>query len=176
VISAQLGSWDSRGFVHFEHVANLVDRIGLALPRNPTLHAFPDAARLVEGADMLVELFGVDLSDRLLTVADEFERQKEQPESVWLSTGPLESVTSFLSSCLELSPPSQSLLLFSLGRYDHIPTDEMAIRRFRYAYGGHGKLDEEDLLRFFGRFHPWGGLAFWLWEWSKVREAQAWQT
>ncbi|MBN1249881.1 MAG: hypothetical protein JXC32_19620 [Anaerolineae bacterium] len=172
VLTAALATWDARGEPHFSQVARLVDHLGVALPRNPTLHAFPDAERVLMGTDLLIELFGLELAEQVRTIAAVFELHKTRIEMLGRHRSSLDELETALSSHFHLSSAALSLLLLSLGRYDHIPTNEAAIRRLSYATGDGPQATTHDLLMLFGHFQPWGGLAYWLWDWSKVPQMQ----
>ena len=173
VVTAALATFDAVGGVHFSRVANLVDRLGIALPRNPTLHAFPNANRILSGGELLHDLFGSEPAELVGAIAAEFMRDEPEIARLVHETGPLEELRGGLHERFRLSPPSLSLLLLSVGRYDHIPTDEVAIHRFGSALGGDVTVAPDRLYELFGPFQPWGGLAYWLWDWSKVPEFRA---
>lgn len=170
VITAVLTTWDKKGEPHFGLAATLIDRLGFPLPRNPTLHTFPRPQRVLKHPELLATLFGSELADGLLTVASEFDLHGPQPVPPAQLRGSLPELKDVLSTRFRLTPSSLSLLMLRLGRYDHIPTDEAAVRRLSYAHRDGQEITPHELLTLFSRFQPWGGLAYWLWDWSKVPE------
>ena len=76
-----------------------------------------------------------------------------------------------LAEELMLDTLGAGLLMLYLGRYDYIPTDTAAQQRVREYLQSTETVSEQDIVALFDRWHPWGGLAYWLWDWSKVPTA-----
>ena len=55
--------------------------------------------------------------------------------------------------------------MLALGRYDYIPTDHRAQERVRQHITDRA-ISPAALQTMFEPWQPWGGLAFWLWDWS----------
>ncbi len=168
VVTAMLATWDAAGEPDFARVAIMVDRLGLPLSRNPTLHALPDPERVYRGSGLLDELFGHEVALGLSRAAAQFRAGGGDAQAFLGDRRPLRELRRDLNELYALSEPALSLLMLDLGRYDHIPTDEAAVRRYQRVYGGDPDTVASDLRAFFGRFQPWGGLAFWLWDWSRA--------
>ncbi|MGC9520560.1 MAG: hypothetical protein ACP5HG_01600 [Anaerolineae bacterium] len=155
----------------FELVVAMVDRLGTPLPANPTLHTFPGPERILAHSEVLPSIFPADLAEQALRIARLLAEGTELTELVRRPV----SATKLAQDLRELTgiaPPNLGLLMLNLSRYDYVPTDWIAreqLRRYRDSLGsGEHDVTGQDILRFFDRWQPWGGLAYWLWDWSKV--------
>jgi len=170
VIVSALVAWDSQGMPDFAHVAGLVDRLGVPLERNPTLHSFPTPDRLLANAGDLDDVLGSDAAAHIDRIAHAF--QGHHPRIRLLVRQPVTGaeLAERLAAEFGLDAPAVGLLMLYLGRYDYIPTDEVALRRAAAYWPGATPLAQE-LVTFFEQWHPWGGLAYWLWDWSQPQAA-----
>ena len=53
-----------------------------------------------------------------------------------------------------------------MGRYDYIPTDTRAQQRVGTYLDDPTPATPAAVRAFFEPWQPWGGLAYWLWDWS----------
>jgi 3-methyladenine DNA glycosylase/8-oxoguanine DNA glycosylase len=167
----------------WELVTGLVDRLGDPLPSNPTLHAFPTPERVLHDVPLLDGLLTRSLIDRIQRLAHLFHHQSDEVEALVHRPWSADDLAISLTREFELEAESLGLLMLSLGRYDHIPDDTLAQRRMgRYvrshamsdttgselALSDQAVADPNAARQFFARWQPWGGLAYWLWDWSRV--------
>jgi 3-methyladenine DNA glycosylase/8-oxoguanine DNA glycosylase len=167
VLTATLATRTERDSLSWNLVAGLVDRLGDPLPSNPTLHAFPTPERVMQDAALLDDLLPGPLTDRVQTLASLFHQQRDEVEALVQRPWSADDLAVSLMGTFQLEAESLGLLMLSLGRYDHIPDDMLAQRRMS-RFEGSSATDPEAARRFFARWQPWGGLAYWLWDWSRV--------
>ena len=147
------------------HLAWIVDRFGDPLPSNPTRHAFPTPRQLIRGEQLLGEMFDPAIATRLITVADKFEEQAPYIAAMTSDDVPLEKLTYNLEQLFELDVTTIGLVMLNLSRYDYIPVDSSARRRVSSHFRGR-KIGSSEIRLMFEPLQPWGGLAYWLWDWS----------
>lgn len=168
VVTAVTATWQTGGLPDYDPVIWLVDRCGDPLPSNPTFHAFPHPEQILASKVQLDERLPAELAETLAWIARVFlERQR----NIDMLTRPflhIDELERSLANLLHLPPDSIGLVMLHLGRYDYVPTDRCACLRVkRYQMHVNGSATQ-DVHRFFEPWHPWGGLAYWLWDWSKV--------
>jgi len=171
VLTAAAIAWRVDGTLDRDRVATLVNRLGDPLPANPTLHSFPRPSHVLDNAALLDELFGAALAETFSWVARVFAEHDRHVEALVrrpISSGELEAR---LAHTLHLGPASMGLLMLNIGRYDYVPTDAAARYRLKQRLQIADEVSRQDVQRFFEPWQPWGGLAYWLWDWSKVPES-----
>lgn len=169
VTLAALVTWNAADRPDFGRVSRLVDRLGIPLPQNPTRHAFPEPARILNNSRQLHNLFGPELAARAHHIATDWEGTKAELSEIAQRPPNADDLAAYLAQRFRLTPEGISLLMLSLGRYDYIPTDDVARRRFARATQVK-EAAPQDIRAFFERWQPWGGLAYWLWDWSAMPE------
>jgi 3-methyladenine DNA glycosylase/8-oxoguanine DNA glycosylase len=167
-VTAAIAQRHADGTPDYEPVAWVVDRLGDPLPSNPTFHAFPTAQQLIEGRDDLLELFDDNVVDSVLSITEILAAQSRHLRLLIRSTLSANDLASELKRTFRLSPPSLSLLMLAVGRYDYIPTDTWARFRVRRYLHEDKDVSPADVRHFFEPWQPWGGLAYWLWDWTAV--------
>jgi len=168
VTVATLATWDPHGMPEFGRVAGLVNRLGFSLPRNPTLHSFPTPERLLLGAESLHDIFTPHIVTRLTRIAQSFAAQPARIDLLVRQPFGARKLAARLTEELLLDGVAVGLLMLYLGRYDYIPTDSVAQRRVGQHLPDGAPASEQEIVALFDRWHLWGGLAYWLWDWSKV--------
>ena len=168
VTVATLATWDPHGMPQFGRVAGLVNRLGFSLPRNPTLHSFPTPERLLVGAESLHDIFAPHIVMRLTRIAQTFATQPAGIDLLVHQPFEADRLATRLTEELLLDALGAGLLMLYLGRYDYIPTDSAAQRRVGEHLLRAAPVSEQEIVALFDRWHPWGGLAYWLWDWSQV--------
>jgi 3-methyladenine DNA glycosylase/8-oxoguanine DNA glycosylase len=168
VLTATVAVRTERDTVSWELVDGLVDRLGEPLPVNPTRHAFPTPERVLRDSALLSDLLSAQLFDRVQQIAYLFHQQGDEVEALVQRPWAAEDLAASLTHTFQLEAESLGLLMLSLGRYDHIPDDALAQRRMGKINGGGADVDPDAARQFFARWQPWGGLAYWLWDWSRV--------
>lgn len=148
-----------------QRITWIVDRFGDPLPSNPTHHAFPTPQQMLWGADVLTDVFAPTIASKLLRAAETCCDALERIETLTGDTLPLDTLTTELAQLLALEPETLGLVMLSLGRYDYIPTDPYAQQRIRQYGKGRG-MTADDIHAMFEPLQPWGGLAYWLWDWA----------
>ena len=171
VTVSTLVTWDSHGMPQFERVAGLINRLGFSLPRNPTLHSFPTPERILTRAQSLNDVFSPDIVTRLTRIAQTFTTQFARIDLLVRQPIDADELAVRLAEELLLDEPGAGLLMLYLGRYDYIPTDSIAQRRVGTFWRECTPVPKQEITAFFDHWHPWGGLAYWLWDWSKVSTA-----
>ncbi|MGC9348476.1 MAG: hypothetical protein ACP5JG_10095 [Anaerolineae bacterium] len=167
-VAAAVAQRHADGTPDYEPVAWVVDRLGDPLPSNPTFHAFPTAQQLLKGQRALVELFDDEVVHTVLHITTVLIEQSQRLQLLVRSTLSANDLASELRRTLKLSSASLSLLMLAVGRYDYIPTDTWARFRVRKYLRKTGDVGPADVRRFFEPWQPWGGLAYWLWDWTAV--------
>ncbi len=168
VTVATLATWDPHGMPRFGRVAGLVNRLGFSLPRNPTLHSFPTPERLLVGAESLHDIFAPHTVMQLTRIAQTFATQPARIDLLVRQPFEADRLATRLTEELLLDALGAGLLMLYLGRYDYIPTDSVAQRRVGEHLLRAAPVSEQEIVALFDRWHPWGGLAYWLWDWSQV--------
>lgn len=167
-VTAALVTVTNRDTLSWELVGSLVDRLGAPLPSNPTLRAFPPPARVLRTDALANDSLPPVTVERVIHIARIFHEAAEEVNNLLQQPLSADNLASALTDLLKLPAESVGLLMLKLGRYDYIPDDDLAQRRM-LKYGALGEEDEpQDARHFFSRWHPWGGLAYWLWNWSHV--------
>ncbi len=139
----------------------LVDRIGDALPRNPTLHAFPQPEQFLWEQLLIKGMFGPELARNLLQLAELFQRHGPDLESQNQSPLPETTLNTILDYVPDLEESTLDLIMFLTGNYHHVPKSLMAYRRvFGKLHTDH--LVPDTLETLLHPWHPWENLAYWL--------------
>lgn len=126
----------------------LVDGLGDPLPSNPTRHAFPTAAQLLNHREETLCILNGELGARILQVAAYYSQHAEVLEALSNMPLTLTELFKYLDPIPGMDANVKSYLLLALGRYDYIP-----------AQNGITPPDEiENLVD----WQPWGGLVYWL--------------
>ncbi|MCD6284376.1 MAG: hypothetical protein J7M39_00500 [Anaerolineae bacterium] len=168
VTVATLATWDPHGMPQFGRVAGLINRLGFPLQRNPTFHSFPTPERLLVGAESLHDIFAPHIVVRLTSIARAFATQPARIDLLVRQPLDANKLARRLADELLLDALGTGLLMLYLGRYDYIPTDSVAQRRVGEHLLGGAPASQQEIVAFFDRWDPWGGLAYWLWDWSQV--------
>lgn len=151
---------------HRSYISWVVETFGSPLPTNPTHHAFPTPHQLIQKEKLLIAHNGGDLGEQITKIAHIFQAQSDDLQALIQGDRLLETLIANLQERLPISEETLGLVMLSLGRYDYIPTDEQARYRVsRYWHQGHN-IDPETVKAVFAPWQPWGGLAYWLWDWS----------
>lgn len=156
------------GILDDEHVTGIVDRLGDPLPSNPTLHAFPTPQQVLDGASILRGMMPPEAVAEALQVATVFTKDRDAIEDLTQRQVAVAELEAELRHLLRLSPPAMARLMLAIGRYDFIPIDDIACRRLQDYLHTSDTVESEDIHRFFEPWQPWGGLAYWLWDWARV--------
>lgn len=170
VLTSMTVLWDLDGTPDYTITASLVNGLGLPLPANPTLHAYPTPARLRSDSKLLTRLLGEEASARVTAVAIAFEERSSHIEALVRRPLSTAELGSRLTALLPLSATAMGQLMLRIGRYDYVPTDALARARLQRHLGLQEEPTERAVEAFFDSWHPWGGLAYWLWDWGKVAE------
>lgn len=168
IVTAVTVTWQKGGAPDYGALVWLVNRYGAPLPSNPTLHAFPEPTQLLRIADDRSQSLPVELAELLVWIARVFLEQRRQIERVTGSLVDCEQLEDDLTTLLHLPAESMGLVMLKLGRYDYIPNDAWArLRMQRYQAQNNGG-QRQDVRDFFASWDPWGGLAYWLWDWRQT--------
>lgn len=170
VLTSMTVLWNLDGTPDHTATASLVNGLGLPLPTNPTLHAYPTPARLRSESSRLAGLLGEETSARVAAVACAFGERSSYIEALVRRPLSTAELGSRLTALLPLSATALGQLMLRIGRYDFVPTDGLARARLQRHLGLLTEPTERAVEAFFDPWHPWGGLAYWLWDWSKVAE------
>lgn len=157
------------------HATWLVDRLGDPLPSNPTRHAFPTPQQVLWGANLLEETLGATLGIQAIRIARTFLNHEEALKTLDQPELPAETVENELRQLLELNGYTLSLLMLALGRYDYIPTDSLACQRVSQEWHSGQPVEPTVVRAAFEKWHPWGGLAYWLWDWTQTTARGPWE-
>ncbi len=168
VLTATMATRTDRDTLSWELVAGLVDRLGDPLPSNPTLHTFPTPERVLHDTDLLEDLLARPVIERVEQLARIFHQQTDEMEALVQRPWSADDLALSLTRVFSLEAESLGLLMLSLGRYDYIPNDTLAQRRMGKVQDSDAETDPDAVRRFFERWQPWGGLAYWLWDWSRI--------
>ncbi len=147
-------------------VSWLVDRFGDPLPSNPTLNAFPTPRQLLGEMALQEKILGTRLARGIHKITTLFQAQKTKSEG-WFA--PHLTLTAFeinLRQILDLGNEDIGRAMLYLGRYDYIPVDYHAQQRVGLYLGEQAQATPEKVRALFQNWQPWGGLAYWLWDWS----------
>jgi len=156
---------------YVEPIPWIVDHFGDSLPSNPTLHAFPTPEQLAEEQKLQERMLGPILANQIIKVANIFQVQKDQIESLLDPQLPFDVFETNLRQFMDLDDATISLATLYLGRYDYVPIDQYAQQRVRHYLNANGKTGPEEVRALFAPWYPWGGLAYWLWDWSTTQHA-----
>ncbi len=150
---------------YLQFISWIVDQFGDPLPSNPTLHAFPTCDQLLIEKS-LQGMLGVMAAQQLTQVVNAFRTQSQEITALVESKPELGLLETMLREFLGLDYEVIGLTMLYLGRYDYIPVD----LRARQRVGRYLKVNEavapEDVRALFAPWQPWGGLAYWFWDWS----------
>lgn len=155
-------------------VAWLVERVGHPLASNPTRHAFPTPQQVLQSTALLPEL-GPELAPALVRAAELFQYESESLEGLVDPRLPLKTLVEMLDHLFGLNESACSLVMLCLGRYDYIPTDECALRRVSLEWPGSQPVGPAEVRAAFEHWQPWGGLAYWLWNWPPTYPCEPWE-
>ncbi len=139
----------------------LVDRIGDALPRNPTLHSFPQPEQLLWEQLLLKGMFGPELARNLLQLAELFHSRGAELESLPQSPLPEEALNTILEHVPDLDQSTLDLIMLITGHYAHVPASLSAYRRV-FGKLHTDALADTSLKNLLRPWHPWENLAYWL--------------
>lgn len=142
-------------------VAWLVDRIGDALPRNPTLHSFPSPEQLLWEQLLLKGMFGLELARNILQLAEVFHQKGTELERLPQSPLPETALTTILEAVPDIDQTSLDLIMLLTGHYEHVPVSLNAYRRV-FGKLHTDSLPEVSLAQLLQPWHPWENLAYWL--------------
>ena len=152
-------------------LAWIVDHFGDPLPSNPTRHAFPTPQQLLRGERLLHETLGDKVGQQLAAVAETFDADANAVAMMTGESVPLEQLADNLKQLFGLSESTLSMMMLNLGRYEYIPTDYRAQQRVSKYYKGR-PISPHDIRSMFEPLQPWGGLAYWLWDWATALPLQ----
>jgi len=173
IIRATTLAWDIEGTVDANKYTWLVDHFGDPLPSNPTLHAFPEPTQILEEQEAIIDQFQPSIGDTIIHVANIFETQPGTIDSILEQQIPSSALSEELNHLLHLDDAPLSQVMLSLGRYDYIPTDPLAQARWHRFANQYSGPQPADIRQHFEDWQPWGGLAYWLWDWQPVTEIES---
>ncbi|MBN2006934.1 MAG: hypothetical protein JXA21_26510 [Anaerolineae bacterium] len=150
---------------YLQSVPWIVDQFGDPLPSNPTLHAFPTCGQLPTG-EGLQSMLGSPTAQSLGRIVEVFRARSEELTDFVESQPELGLLETTLKERLALDNEAIALVMLYLGRYDYIPVDLRAQQRVGRYLNVNAAAAPEDVLALFAHWQPWGGLAYWLWDWS----------
>ncbi len=156
VIKGLLLTWKTEAW-GAEQIHWLVDRFGDPLPTNPTRHAFPTPEQFLWNEHLLREMPAPALALQLIKVAESFLLQAETIQRAIQPELPTGEVVATLQNLLALDARALGFVMFSLGRYDHIPDSDGAATDDRTALPPIADIRES-----FPDWSRWGGLICWL--------------
>jgi 3-methyladenine DNA glycosylase/8-oxoguanine DNA glycosylase len=173
VIKALIFTWEEEAW-QSQRIAWIVDRFGDPLPSNPTLHTFPTPQQMLWNQHLLEEMRNPPLAQCLIDIADRFHQRKREIETTLHSDLPLHQHVNNVQDLLNLDPVSLGMVMLCLGRYDYIPVDACAQARVSRQWYRGNNIGPEEVRATFEPYQPWGGLAYWLWDWSNNNFACQW--
>ena len=168
VIRATSLDWYPEGYVDANRYTWLVDHFGDPLPSNPTLHAFPSPGQILRDQQIVTTTLTPDLSNTIIHLANMFDSHINTITTILEKNIPSRELASKLKDLLLLDETSISQVMLSLGRYDYIPTGPIARERWHRYWIQDTKSPPIDIVEHFANWQPWGGLAYWLWDWTPV--------
>ncbi len=161
ILTHSLQNWGA------QRIAWLVDRLGDSLPSNPTRHAFPTPQQFLWNQSLSNEILGCALGQTLHTIAERFRSHGDKFETLIHPRLPLKAVETCLTRLLGLDDKMLALAMLALGRYDYLPTALYTPQARDPADTlGTAKVESEKILARLRPWQPWGGLVYWLWDWS----------
>jgi len=150
---------------YLQSISWIVDQYGDPLPSNPTLHAFPTYDQLLVEPPLLT-MAGETAAQQLKQVITVFQAQSKEITAFVESRPELGLLETTFRDLFGLDSEVIGQVMLYLGRYDYIPVDLCA----RQRVGRYLKPDEaappEAVRALFAPWQPWGGLAYWFWDWS----------
>lgn len=150
-----------------QRIAWLVDRLGDSLPSNPTRHAFPTPQQFLWNQTLSNEILGHALGQTLHALAERFRSHSDKFETLIHPRLPLKAVETCLTRLLGLDDKMLALAMLALGRYDYLPTALYAPQaRDPGCSLGTPRVGSEEILARLRPWQPWGGLVYWLWDWT----------
>ncbi len=150
---------------HVQPIAWVVDHFGDPLPSNPTLHAFPTPRQVLQERALQERMLSPALAKQLTQIAEIFRTQKDQIAGLDLQL-PLDHFEAEFQQIFNLDEHTTALVMLYLGRYDYIPTNPKARQQVRNYLHADTDVRPDQVRTFFAPWQPWGGLAYWLWDWS----------
>lgn len=173
VIRATALVWYPEGHFDAYRYSWLVEHFGDPLPSNPTLHAFPNPGQILQGQQTVRDKLNPAVGSAIIHVANVFESQAYKIGAMLNKRIPSLDLSDNLKQLLHLDDTPLSQVMLSLGRYDYVPTDRLARERLSRYWNLEIKPSPVDVLKHFESWQPWGGLAYWLWDWTPVTEPAA---
>lgn len=147
-----------------QSISWIVDQFGDPLPSNPTLHAFPTCDQLLLGGP-LQAMLGVLVAQQLAQAVAAFQTQLKEMTAFVESQPEIALLETMLRELLGLDNEVIGLVMLYLGRYDYIPVDLRAQQRVGRYLKVNAAVAPDDVRALFAPWQPWGGLAYWLWDW-----------
>jgi len=154
-----------------QRITWIVDRFGDPLPSNPTRHAFPVPQQMLWGDEVLGKVFPPDIAGKLIRVAERFHTDTDHIEGLSGENLSADALAAELAQLLDLGPEPMGLVMLSLGRYDYIPTQCMP-QYTRASDTGTTSVPRATRATL-KPLQPWGGLAYWLWDWAGADNVDA---
>lgn len=151
-----------------QYITWLVDNFGDPLLGNPTLHTFPEPQSLLEKPSWLRMQLGDELGEQIIRIAEVFQTQSQHVRFLSLRSAhhPLSELKAQLQYLFALDDVALGLTMLSLGRYDYVPADFRARCWVSDLGLENNVLTEQPTKELFDSWQPWGGLAYWLWDWD----------
>ena len=150
-----------------QRIVWLVDRLGDSLSSNPTRHAFPTPQQFLWNQTLLNEILGRALGQTLHALAERFRAHGDKFEALIHPRLPLKTVETCLTRLPGLDDRMLALAMLALGRYDYLPSALYAPQARNPAGTlGTANVEAEEILARLRPWQPWGGLVYWLWDWT----------
>lgn len=170
IVRATAIDWNLEGHVDANKYTWLVDHFGDPLPSNPTLHALPEPSQILRDQDIVSEQLHPQVGETIIHVANIFETQDHKIGTILDQSIPSSDLSKELKHLLHLDDTPLSQVMLSLGRYDYIPADSLARERWRRFADMDINPLPMDVRHQFETWQPFGGLAYWLWDWTAVKQ------
>ncbi|MDF1515352.1 MAG: hypothetical protein P1S60_16200 [Anaerolineae bacterium] len=170
IIRAATYIWNESGSINASNFTWLVDHFGDPLPSNPTLHAFPEPDQILSNPESVITQIIPATSDTIIHIATLFAQQAPTIQAILEKELPSLELSKVLQNLLQLEDAPLSHVMLSLGRYDYIPSDTFAKQRWHQYVRISTQPLIHDIQQHFASWQPWGGLAYWLWDWQPVTE------
>jgi len=150
--------------------ANLVAQFGDSLPTNLEARAFPTPASLA-AADEATLRAQTRLGYRapsVLALAQRVASGELDLESLKHSDLPSTELRKRLQTIRGIGPYASANLLMLLGRYNFLTVDSWAIKMVSQEWYNGGPVTPAQVESAFEKWGDWRGLAYWLWDWTRV--------